>query len=272
MTTEEEQLEAAIAALEAQRAVLGDAVVASALGPLRARLAALRAADAAPTAGADAQAGQHPVPGRRRLDALSQRLDPEDTSAVMDGTLARAAAIVGAHHGKVLQYAGDSLLAAFGADEPREDDAERAVRCGLALCRLGRTVGAEVQRARTATTRLRRPRRRAHRRRAARRRRRGRGTIRGITVNIAARLEQTAPPGAVRISHDTYALVRGVFEVEAQPPLQVKGVDAPMRSYLVRAREAALRRAADARHRRRGDADGRPRRRARARCSDAFAR
>ena len=56
------------------------------------------------------------------------------------------------------------------------------------------------------------------------------GTIRGINVNIAARLEQTAPPGAVRISHDTHALVRGVFDVEAQPPLQVKGVDAPLRS------------------------------------------
>jgi class 3 adenylate cyclase len=33
----------------------------------------------------------------------------------------------------VLQYAGDSLLAVFGADESHEDDAERAVRAGLAL-------------------------------------------------------------------------------------------------------------------------------------------
>ena len=44
------------------------------------------------------------------------------------------------------------------------------------------------------------------------------GTIRGIAVNIAARMEQTAPAGALRISHDTYRHVRGVFDVEPQPP------------------------------------------------------
>ena len=59
------------------------------------------------------------------------------------------------------------------------------------------------------------------------------GSIRGIAVNIAARMEQTAPAGALRISHDTYAQVRGLFEVEAQEPLAVKGVDAPIQSYLV---------------------------------------
>ena len=42
-----EQLGAAIAALEAQRALLGDAVVDTALVPLREKLAALRAARAA---------------------------------------------------------------------------------------------------------------------------------------------------------------------------------------------------------------------------------
>ncbi|MFY7949822.1 MAG: ATP-binding protein, partial [Gemmatimonas sp.] len=60
------------------------------------------------------------------------------------------------------------------------------------------------------------------------------GTIRGIAVNIAARMEQTAPAGALRISHDTYAQVRGLFEVDAQEPLAVKGVDAPVQSHLVR--------------------------------------
>ncbi|HRI18891.1 MAG TPA: AAA family ATPase, partial [Burkholderiaceae bacterium] len=47
------------------------------------------------------------------------------------------------------------------------------------------------------------------------------------------RMEQTAPPGALRISHDTYSQVLGAFEVEAQPPIAVKGVDAPVVTYLV---------------------------------------
>ena len=59
------------------------------------------------------------------------------------------------------------------------------------------------------------------------------GSIRGVAVNIAARMEQTAPAGALRISHDTYAQVRGLFEVEVQEPLSVKGVDTPVQSYLV---------------------------------------
>jgi len=51
---------------------------------------------------------------------------------------------VQARRGRVLQYAGDNILVAFGADEAREDDAERAVCCGLALLDLGTTLGAEV--------------------------------------------------------------------------------------------------------------------------------
>jgi len=38
------------------------------------------------------------------------------------------------------------------------------------------------------------------------------GTIRGIAVSIAARMEQTAPAGTLRSSNDTYAQVRGMFE------------------------------------------------------------
>jgi len=57
----------------------------------------------------------------------------------------------------------------------------------------------------------------------------------GAAVNIAARMEQHAPPGGLRISHDTWSQVRGLFELEAQPPLQVKGIAAPMQTYLVRA-------------------------------------
>ena len=45
-------------------------------------------------------------------------------------------------------------------------------------------------------------------------------SIRGHAVNVASRMEQTAPPGKLRISQDTYRLVRGVFDVEPQPPLE----------------------------------------------------
>jgi class 3 adenylate cyclase/tetratricopeptide (TPR) repeat protein len=233
MSTERQQLEAGIAALEAQRGLLGHAVVDAMLGPARERLAAL-IEPLKPTEPAQTLKQVSilflDVVGSTRL---SQRLDPEAISAVMDDALSRGTALVLAHHGKVLQYAGDNILAAFGTDEAREDDTERAVQCGLDLLTLGKQLGAEVLAAHdhagfdvrvgvhTGSVLL------------------GGGvdaggTIRGIAVNIAARLEQTAPAGALRISQDTYAQVRGLFEVDAQPPLAVKGVDEPVQSYLVR--------------------------------------
>ncbi len=144
MLSEQQQLEAGIAALEAQRAQLGDAVVDASLAGLRSRLAALK------EPATDGQALRQvsilflDVVGST---TLSQHLDPEEIHAVMDGALGRCSRIVVAHRGKVLQYAGDNLLAAFGADEVREDDAERAVHCGLALLAEGRRLGEEVQRA-----------------------------------------------------------------------------------------------------------------------------
>ncbi len=230
MSAERQQLEAGIQALESQRAVLGDAMVDAMQGAARAKLAALQAAS--PAAAQALKQVSILFLDTVGSTTLSQRLDPEEIGAVLDDALERGTAIVVAHGGKVLQYAGDSILAAFGADETREDDTERAVRCGLALLELGRALGAEVRAAHghagldvrvgihTGAVLL------------------GGGvdadaTIRGSAVNIAARMEQTAPSGALRISHDTYAQVRGMFDVDVQEPLAVKGIDEPIRSYLV---------------------------------------
>ncbi|MBL8307794.1 MAG: AAA family ATPase, partial [Rubrivivax sp.] len=57
--------------------------------------------------------------------------------------------------------------------------------------------------------------------------------IRGMTVNIAARLEQAAAPGTLLISHDTWRQVEGLFDCEALPPLQVKGRDEPLAAWRV---------------------------------------
>jgi len=237
---DQQQLQAAMAALEGQRALLGDTVVDAALGSLRARLAAV----AVPT---DADAGQTlkqvsilflDVVGST---TLSERLDPEEIHAVMDGALARGTTLVEAHRGRVLQYAGDNLLAVFGADEAHEDDAELAVHCALALLELGRTLGQEVRAAyghagfnvrvgiHTGTVLLGGG-------------VDGAGTVRGIAVNVAARMEQTAPAGGLRISHDTFCQVRGAFDVAPQPPLEVKGMSQPVVTYLVeRAKPRAFR-------------------------------
>ncbi|NIP13936.1 MAG: AAA family ATPase [Pseudomonas stutzeri] len=67
-------------------------------------------------------------------------------------------------------------------------------------------------------------------------------TAMGDAVNLAARMEQNAPPGTILISHDTYRHVRGVFDVLPQEPLVVKGKAEPVQTYLVqRAKPRAFR-------------------------------
>ena len=221
--------------------MLGDALVDAALAPLLERLAELSAApeQADPTT---------PAEPNRRLRQVSvlfldlvgstqliQTLDPEEVQAVVDGALAVFTAIVIQHGGEVLRYAGDNLKVAFGSHDmvgTREDDAERAVHCGLALLAEAARRGEEVKRlhgiegfnARVGI----------HTGGVVR----GGGvekenSLSGLAVNIAARLEQAAPAGALRISVDTYRQVQGRFEVQAQPALQVKGLQEPLQTFLV---------------------------------------
>jgi len=227
-------LREAIAALQACRSALGDTLIDSALAPLLERLTTLHAAE---PLGAPA----------RRLRQVSvlfldivgstqliQHLDPEDVQSVVDGALAAFTALVKQHGGEVLRYAGDNIKAAFGADGTREDDAERAVNCGLALLHEARQRGAAVQQAHgqagfDARVGI-------HTGAVVR----GGGveqdnSLSGLAVNIAARMEQAAPAGGLRISQDTWALVRGVFDAQAQPPIAVKGHDAPIATWLVTA-------------------------------------
>ena len=240
MSIEQQQLEAVINGLEAQRLVLGAALADAALKPLRERLARLSAEQGAEDAASGAGQTLKQVTVLF-LDvvgstALSQHLEPEDVHAIMDAALGRFTAIVATHRGKVLNYAGDSLLAVFGADEVREDDAERAVMAGLALLGEGVRQGERVlQRYQHAGFSVRAglhtgPVLLGGGVDAA-------GSVRGFTVNFAARMEQSAPAGALRISHDTYRHVRGVFDVLAQAPITVKGVDTPLHTYLVQRRK-----------------------------------
>ena len=219
----------AIAALEAQRATLGDSVVELATASLRERLAGLLRP-------ARLQHRQVTVLFADAVGstAIAQGLDAEDAMAVLGEAMRRMADIVQAHQGRVLKFTGDGVKAAFGMDGSREDDAERAVRAGLAILSAGREQAEAAARLYGITDFAVRV--GVHSGDVAL----GEGveddnTAMGAAVNIAARMEQHAPPGGLRISVETWSQVRGLFELDAQPPLLVKGIEAPMRTYLVRA-------------------------------------
>ena len=65
--------------------------------------------------------------------AISARLDPEDLSSVLGAFQKACVSAVTAFGGSIAKYMGDGALVYFGYPEAHEDDAERAVRAGLAL-------------------------------------------------------------------------------------------------------------------------------------------
>lgn len=238
VNTDIEKLLKSITGLEAQRAILGDEVVDPALESLREKLVSLEAqlvAAAPPT----------PAEERRLITvlfsdvvgstAMAESLDPEQWRGIVARLHETAGEIIHQHQGQVAQYLGDGLLAFFGAQAASETDPENAIRAALVIHQAvseafgplpgtsGETIqlrvgihsglvvvgdlGDEIHKEFTAT---------------------------GDAMNLAARLQSSAPPGGVLISQDTYRYVRGVFDFTPQPPLQVKGKREPLRTYLVR--------------------------------------
>ena len=155
------QLEEAISRLEAQRAVLGDAVADLTLTTLRAQLATLRAARAItpdarpdrrlallqsylPRELADKMRATGRIEGERKqvtvlfadmsgFTALSERLDPEEVTDLTNEALQELAEAVYQYEGYIDKFLGDAVMAVFGAPVAHEDDPERALRAALAM-------------------------------------------------------------------------------------------------------------------------------------------
>jgi class 3 adenylate cyclase len=142
---------------------------------------------------------------------LSAALDPEDMSELIRAYQNTVAGEMARFEGHIAKFMGDGMLAYFGYPRAHEDEAERAVRAGLAVVKaVGGlpTAGAVPLAARVGIATglvmvgelI------------------GEGaaqeqTVVGETPNIAARLQALAAPGSVVISQATRRLVGGLFEL-----------------------------------------------------------
>ncbi len=223
---EVDRLRAAIAAFESQRSSLGDAVVDTALGPLRDRLAALR-----PTA---------PVRRHRRRQVtvlfadifgyttLAEHVDPERIGMMLSRFWSDIDALVRERRGRVYSHMGDGIMVVWGDTASSEDDAEQAVRAGLAMLEIMRTEGLVV-----SGTRVDAQMRVGVNTGLAHLSDRDGHTAIGDTVNVAARLEGAAPPDGMLISRSTFSQVRGLFELVDAGQLSLKGRGQPVHAYRV---------------------------------------
>ncbi len=161
---------------------------------------------------------------------LSSSLDPEDWREVIELYQQTAAAQVERFAGHVAEFLGDGILAYFGYPVAHEDDAERAVRAGLAMVNGTDELNAALPSAASSITL--RVRVGVHT---------GpvvlgamgddRGDVRalGETTNLAARLQNEAQPDTVVMSPQTRRLVQGVFTTKDRGEHELKGIREPVR-------------------------------------------
>ena len=125
----------------------------------------------------------------------SEHLDPEDVRHMLRPYYARLRAELQRYGGTVEKFIGDAVMALFGAPVTHEDDAERAVRAGLAIraamedisaggrplhVRIGITTGEALISPNAQTTH-------------------GEGMAAGDVVNTAARLQSNAPVDGILV-------------------------------------------------------------------------
>jgi adenylate cyclase len=159
--------------------------------------------------------------------ALADRLDPEELLEVIDPVIAGLSSIVGRYEGYVEKFAGDALLALFGAPVTHEDDAARALLVALEMhaelericselpyeaaltLHAGINSGHGVARILGSEARM-------------------DYSVLGDSVILAQRLESAAPTGETYVGELTKRLTEEMFEFDPVGELTLKGKAEPV--------------------------------------------
>jgi class 3 adenylate cyclase/tetratricopeptide (TPR) repeat protein len=159
---------------------------------------------------------------------LSEKMDPEDIRTMIDRSMIGLGEIAISFGGLVEKIVGDQIMVVFGAPITHEDDAERAVRAALEMqqystdytdelgglpLRIGINTG-EVMFAPVGPDSARR------------------FTVLGDAVNVASRLQSSAPKGGILVGDETQSAARRTISFQPVDPLTVKGKEHPVRAWL----------------------------------------
>jgi class 3 adenylate cyclase len=163
--------------------------------------------------------------------ALSARLDPEDLHDLLAAYRACVSDVVERHGGFIAHYVGDGVLVYFGYPQAHEQDAERALRTGLAIlrslsqlapiasavpeARIGIATGLVVVGHVIGTG----PSQEVG--------------IAGETPNLAARLQALAGTNEMVIAHGTRELVGDLFDCAEIGRFELKGLAGPISAWRV---------------------------------------
>ena len=163
----------------------------------------------------------------RGFTAFSEQLDPETVLTELNSLLDGMVACTFQAEGTLDKFIGDAILVLFNAPLNQPDHAQRAVETALNIQHgvvnhpSGLSIGIGIHTGDAVVGNIGTPERMEY-------------TAIGSTVNIASRLCDVARPGEIVVSSDVAEQVRDQFELEARPPIRVKGIDRDLSTYLVR--------------------------------------
>lgn len=173
---------------------------------------------------------------------LSGTLAPEDVHALLGRFFAAVDGTVAAHGGTIDKHIGDNVMALFGAPIAHGNDAELAVRSAFEIHREVEALGAELALPLRLSVGIAAGQVMASGLGSAHHRE---YTVIGSSVNLAARLQGFADAGDTVVDDTVHRAVADLVDAECVDGLELKGIDAPVRAWRLR----ALRPAAEAAHR-----------------------
>jgi class 3 adenylate cyclase/tetratricopeptide (TPR) repeat protein len=153
--------------------------------------------------------------------SLSEHRDPEEVRELLSSYFDRCRTLIERYGGTVEKFIGDAVMAVWGTPVAREDDAERAVRAGLALTQSVGELSDELRvRVGILTGSA-----------AVDLRAESEGMVLGDTVNTASRLQSIAPPGSVLVDDVTRRASEGAIVYEDAGVHEVKGREQPVHAW-----------------------------------------
>ncbi|GAK53911.1 adenylate/guanylate cyclase [Candidatus Moduliflexus flocculans] len=169
----------------------------------------------------------------RKFSTLSDKIEPEVIHRLLNMYFSRMTNIAFKYDGFVDKFIGDGLLCFFGDPLPHPDHAMRAVMAATEMQKSVRELGSEIQEklgldpisirigintGYVIVGNMGSAERMEY-------------TVLGSDVNLAQRLEASATPGQVMISHKTHAHLGGAVPVRDMGEIQVKGFEKAVKVY-----------------------------------------
>jgi len=162
----------------------------------------------------------------RGFTTLSEHLAPAEVVTMLNRYLGAMTDIILAHQGTIDEFIGDAILSVFGAPQHRDDDADRAVHCALAM----QEAMADINRANEAdglpavATGIALNTGKVIAGNIGSERRSKYGFV-GHPMNVTSRIEDLSAGGEILVADTTLEKLTGNYAVTGTRELKVKGID-----------------------------------------------